>query len=68
MNEDTQTLRDAVQQLAQARREAILLELSQLERLLGTQPTTSELRRDWRSQRRGEGGQDTAVRLREGVG
>jgi hypothetical protein len=49
-------LQNAIYLLANARREALLLELSQIERLLNVSPTTSELRRADRAQ---------SVRLRD---
>ena len=56
----TQSLRDAVECLARTRRDALLLELSQLERMLCISPTTSELRREWRT------AQPLKVRIMEG--
>jgi hypothetical protein len=47
---DVEQLQDCLQALAKARREALLLELAELERLLEIAPSTSQLRREWRSQ------------------
>ena len=44
-------LRDAVLELAFARRRALLQELADIERMLCVSPSTSELRREWRGAR-----------------
>ena len=55
-------LRDALLCLAQARREALLMELAQLERMLCVSPSTSELRREHRG---AQPKPDQLVRLRD---
>ena len=48
--------------MATARRNALLQELADLERLLSISPSTSELRREWRS---GQQKAEQQVRLKE---
>lgn len=54
-------LRDAVVCMAQARRRALLLELTQLEQLLCISPTTRDLRREQKKWR----GSEQTVRLKD---